>query len=115
MFVLLTITDANFSSQLIERAHSVWEARLCTALTGILSPYAPVYSKSAGLARVPLPHRTVRMGLLTVTAKPHKATGVAQLFRLKSLPTIRTVVMDVLAEELYRPAIPIQFRHITGQ
>ena len=55
------------------------------------------------------------MGLLAVTAKPSKATGIAQLFRLKSTPTIRTEGMDLLAEELYWPAIPIQFRHIAGQ
>ncbi len=55
------------------------------------------------------------MGLLTVTAEPHKATGIAQLFRFKSPSTIRTVVMDVFAEELYWPAIAIKFRHIAGQ
>ena len=55
------------------------------------------------------------MRLLAVATKPHEATGVAQLFRLKSLPTIRTVVMDVLAEELYWPAIAIQFRHAASQ
>ena len=55
------------------------------------------------------------MGLLTVTTKPHKATGIAQHFSLVASSAIRTVVMDVLAEELYWPAIAIQFRHIAGQ
>ncbi len=55
------------------------------------------------------------MGLLAVTTKPHKAAGLAKLFRLKSPAAIRTVVMDVLAEELYWPAIAIQLRHAAGQ
>ncbi len=55
------------------------------------------------------------MGLLTIAAKRHKATRIPQHFSLAASSTIRTVVMDVLAEELYWPAIPIQFRHIAGQ